>query len=94
MRELLRAVLAAVTEQSGRFSEALAEEGRDPGDVRRIALVGVEAGWPFESPEGYADLLGRLADAGIDELAVHWPRPDGRGVPEAALPWVLAAHGL
>jgi alkanesulfonate monooxygenase SsuD/methylene tetrahydromethanopterin reductase-like flavin-dependent oxidoreductase (luciferase family) len=86
--------LAAVSEQSARFTEALAEEGREPGDVRRIALVGVEAGWPFESREGYADLLGRLADAGVDELAVHWPRPDGRGVPGAALPWVLAAHGF
>jgi alkanesulfonate monooxygenase SsuD/methylene tetrahydromethanopterin reductase-like flavin-dependent oxidoreductase (luciferase family) len=86
--------LAAVTEQSGRFSEALAAEGRDAGDVRRIALVGVEATWPFESPERYGELLSRLADAGIDELALHWPRSDGRGIPAPVLPWVLAAHGL
>jgi hypothetical protein len=62
--------------------------------VRRIALLGVEAAWPFESRERYADLLGRLADAGIDEVGLHWPRPDGRGIPAGALPDVLAAHGL
>jgi alkanesulfonate monooxygenase SsuD/methylene tetrahydromethanopterin reductase-like flavin-dependent oxidoreductase (luciferase family) len=86
--------LAAVTEQSGRFSAALTEEGRDGDEVRRIALLGVEATWPFESPERYAELLDRLAGAGIDEVALHWPRPDGRGLPATALPWVLAAHGL
>jgi alkanesulfonate monooxygenase SsuD/methylene tetrahydromethanopterin reductase-like flavin-dependent oxidoreductase (luciferase family) len=86
--------LAAVGEQSDRLGDALSEAGRAPGDLRRIALLGVAVGWPFESPERYADVLGRLAAAGIDEVALHWPRPDGRGVPAAALPWVLAAHGL
>jgi alkanesulfonate monooxygenase SsuD/methylene tetrahydromethanopterin reductase-like flavin-dependent oxidoreductase (luciferase family) len=85
---------AAVAGQSAGLAGALAEEGRDPREVRRIALLGVEAAWPFESRARYADLLGRLADAGIDELALHWPRPDGRGTPAGALPGVLAAHGL
>jgi hypothetical protein len=50
--------------------------------------------WPFQSRERYADTLGRLADAGIDEVSVHWPRPDGRGLPAPALALVAEAHGL
>jgi hypothetical protein len=50
--------------------------------------------WPFESRERYRDTLGRLADLGIGEVGVHWPRPDGRGVPGSAMPFVAEAHGL
>ena len=84
----------AVGEQSQRLTDALAAEGRAAGDVRRSALLGLELRWPFESPDRYVDTLGRLAAAGIDEVHVHWPRPDGRGVPVTALAMVLAAHGL
>ena len=87
--------LAAVAEQSGRLTATLAEEGREASALRRLALVSIEATWPFESPERYADTLGRLAEAGIDEVALHWPRPDdGRGVPADRLPMVLEAHDL
>jgi alkanesulfonate monooxygenase SsuD/methylene tetrahydromethanopterin reductase-like flavin-dependent oxidoreductase (luciferase family) len=83
---------AAVAEQSRRLTDALAEEGRAPTDLRRSALVGLELSWPFESRERYADTLGRLAEAGIDEVNVHWPRPDGRGLPRTALSWVAEVH--
>ena len=87
--------LAAVAEQSGALSVALAAEGRDPDGLHRVVLLGLEAHWAFESAGRYADLLGSLAEVGIDEVAVHWPRADdGRGVPPHALPWVTAAHGL
>jgi alkanesulfonate monooxygenase SsuD/methylene tetrahydromethanopterin reductase-like flavin-dependent oxidoreductase (luciferase family) len=85
---------AAVAQQSRRLTEALAQEGREPGAVRRLALLGLEVTWPFTSAERYTDALGRLEESGIDEVAVHWPRPDGRGVPEPVLPMVTAAHGL
>ena len=85
---------AAVSEQSRHLTEALAREGREPADVRRIVLIGLETTWPFESAERYADLIGRLGDSGIDEVALHWPRPDGRGVPARAMPFVAAAHRL
>lgn len=85
---------ATVAGQSRLLDGALAEEGRTAADVRRIVLVGLEATWPFESAERYTDTLGRLAACGIDEVAVHWPRPDGRGVPARAMSWVTAAHGL
>ena len=85
---------AAVAEQSRRLTGALAEEGRAADDVRRSAQFGLEMYWPFESRERYADTLGRLAEAGIDEVSVHWPRPDGRGLPTAALALVADVHGL
>jgi len=84
---------AAVGEQSRRLTDALAQEGRAPDAVSRLVLLGLETTWPFESAERYRDTLGRLAELGLDEVGVHWPRPDGRGVPVAALPAVLAAHG-
>jgi alkanesulfonate monooxygenase SsuD/methylene tetrahydromethanopterin reductase-like flavin-dependent oxidoreductase (luciferase family) len=85
---------AEVGEQSRRFTAALDAEGRDRADVRRVVLIGLETAWPFESSERYADTLGRLGDSGIDEVAVHWPRPDGRGVPARAMSFVATAHGL
>jgi hypothetical protein len=86
--------LLAVGEQSRRLSDALAAEGRDPASVRRVVLIGLETTWPFESAGRYTDTLGRLGEVGFDEVAVHWPRPDGRGVPARALSFVTAAHGL
>jgi alkanesulfonate monooxygenase SsuD/methylene tetrahydromethanopterin reductase-like flavin-dependent oxidoreductase (luciferase family) len=85
---------AAVAAQSRVLDDSLEEEGRPRDDVRRIALIALETAWPFESAERYSDTLGRLREAGIDEVAAHWPRPDGRGVPARALSFVAAAHGL
>jgi alkanesulfonate monooxygenase SsuD/methylene tetrahydromethanopterin reductase-like flavin-dependent oxidoreductase (luciferase family) len=85
---------AAVGRQSRRLTEALEHEGRDPGEVRRSVLFGLEVGWPFESRERYLDTLGRLTDIGVVEVGVHWPRPDGRGVPSQAVPFVLDGNGL
>ena len=84
---------AAVAGQSRLLDDALAAGGREQDAVRRIVLIGLEAGWPFESADRYADVLGRLQECGIDEVALHWPRPDGRGVPARALPFVMSAHG-
>jgi alkanesulfonate monooxygenase SsuD/methylene tetrahydromethanopterin reductase-like flavin-dependent oxidoreductase (luciferase family) len=85
---------AALAEQSQRLTDVLAEQGRAPDVLRRTAQFALEARWPFESAERYADTLGRLAALGFDEVTVHWTRPDGRGLPAEALPVVAAAHGL
>ena len=77
---------AALGKQSRQLGEA--------GALRRIAQLGLEAGWPFESADRYADTVGRLGELGFDEVSLHWPRPDGRGVPPGAMEFVLAAHGL
>jgi alkanesulfonate monooxygenase SsuD/methylene tetrahydromethanopterin reductase-like flavin-dependent oxidoreductase (luciferase family) len=80
---------AALEKQSGQLDAVL--EGRR---IRRIVNVGLESYWPFESRDRYADTVGRLAALGFDEVSVHWPRPDGRGVPAKALADVLAVHQL
>ena len=85
---------AAVADQSRRLTEALEKAGRDPADLRRMVLFGLEVRWPFESRERYLDTLGRLTECGVAEVGVHWPRPDGRGVEASALPFVLDAHAL
>jgi hypothetical protein len=80
---------AALEKQSKQLDAVLA--GRR---IRRIVNVGLESYWPFESRDRYADTVGRLAELGFDEVSVHWPRPDGRGVPAKALPGVLSVHSL
>jgi alkanesulfonate monooxygenase SsuD/methylene tetrahydromethanopterin reductase-like flavin-dependent oxidoreductase (luciferase family) len=85
---------AAVGHQSLRLTEALEREGRGASDLRRTVLFGLEVRWPFQSRERYRDVLGRLAELGVAEVGVHWPRPDGRGVPAQAVPFVCEEHGL
>jgi alkanesulfonate monooxygenase SsuD/methylene tetrahydromethanopterin reductase-like flavin-dependent oxidoreductase (luciferase family) len=85
---------AAVADQSRRLTEVLEREGRDPADLRRSVLFGLEVRWPFESRERYLDTLGHLTDLGVAEVGIHWPRPDGRGVPGSAMSFVADAHQL
>ena len=76
------------------MTDALAAEGRAADDLARSALFGLEMSWPFESRDRYVDTLGRLGEAGVTEVSVHWPRPDGRGLSTTALALVAEAHGL
>jgi alkanesulfonate monooxygenase SsuD/methylene tetrahydromethanopterin reductase-like flavin-dependent oxidoreductase (luciferase family) len=82
---------AALAKQSRQLSEALGE-GRE--GFRRAVQIGVAVRWPFESRDRYADTVGRLEELGFTEVSVHWPRPDGRGVPAGALGLVTETHGL
>jgi alkanesulfonate monooxygenase SsuD/methylene tetrahydromethanopterin reductase-like flavin-dependent oxidoreductase (luciferase family) len=84
---------AALGEQSARLTAALQAAGRPADDVHRIALLDLDAHWPFSSRQRYVETVSRLADLGFDEVSVHWPRPDGRGVPAPVLASVLAVHG-
>ncbi|WP_432492085.1 LLM class flavin-dependent oxidoreductase [Kineococcus auxinigenes] len=84
------AVTAGYVEAAERFERtrrAIAPERA----LRRLALVGRDETGVLER---YGEFTERLAAAGFDEVVVHWPRPDGRGVPADALPGVLRAHGL
>lgn len=83
---------AALEEQGRKLDKALGD--RPATEVRRIVQFGLETRWPFESPARYAEAVARLAEIGFDEVSVHWPRPDGRGVPAEALDWVLDTHGV
>ena len=83
-------VLAAYTGPAARFETARAEVAGER-TVRRQALLGRDEAHAFTD---YPRFAAGLEAAGFDEVTVHWPRPDGRGVPVAALAGVLAAHGL
>jgi alkanesulfonate monooxygenase SsuD/methylene tetrahydromethanopterin reductase-like flavin-dependent oxidoreductase (luciferase family) len=83
---------AALALQAEKLDKALGD--RPASEVRRVVQFGVESQWAFESRDRYADTVGRLAELGFDEISLHWPRPDGRGIPSAFLPVVLESHGL
>jgi alkanesulfonate monooxygenase SsuD/methylene tetrahydromethanopterin reductase-like flavin-dependent oxidoreductase (luciferase family) len=64
-----------VRDQIGRFEEACVEVGRDPSAARRLVLTGPLLEGGLTSPESFRDAVGRYAEAGVDDLVVHWPRP-------------------
>jgi alkanesulfonate monooxygenase SsuD/methylene tetrahydromethanopterin reductase-like flavin-dependent oxidoreductase (luciferase family) len=82
----------ALAAQAARLDESLDAAGRPRTELRRIAQFALDVRWPFESETRYRDTLGRLGELGFAEVTVHWGRPDGRGLPAAALDLVAAAH--
>lgn len=67
--------LAVARGQVERVPTALAEEGRDPAVVPKIPLTGFtpDRDAPSTSVGAFIDFAGRHAEAGIDEIVVHWP---------------------
>lgn len=68
---------ALVAEQIQRLEEACHEVGRDPASIGRLALTGAVLQAPYGSPDEFDDAVGRYAEAGVTDLVVHWPRPEG-----------------
>jgi len=79
---------AALEAQSARLDAALAVEERS---VRRLVQLGLDDEWVLADYRGFLD---RVRGLGFDEVVLHWPRPDGRGVPADRLAEVLALTGL
>jgi alkanesulfonate monooxygenase SsuD/methylene tetrahydromethanopterin reductase-like flavin-dependent oxidoreductase (luciferase family) len=48
---------------------------------RAAAVIGLTNVAPWESEQRFDDTLGRLTEAGFDDLYALWPRPDGTGMP-------------
>jgi alkanesulfonate monooxygenase SsuD/methylene tetrahydromethanopterin reductase-like flavin-dependent oxidoreductase (luciferase family) len=74
----LDAAAGEVRRQGDALDAACAEAGRDPGELRRLALVGLllpPVGVP--GADQWDDAVGRYAEAGITDLVVHWPRAEG-----------------
>ncbi|MFF7155758.1 LLM class flavin-dependent oxidoreductase [Streptomyces sp. NPDC008139] len=70
--------LAAVRGQVDRLGAACAQAGRDVLKVPKVMLTGFtpDQGRPLESVDAFVDFAGRHAEAGIDEMVIHWPIPD------------------
>jgi alkanesulfonate monooxygenase SsuD/methylene tetrahydromethanopterin reductase-like flavin-dependent oxidoreductase (luciferase family) len=66
---------AVVGEQIARLEAACAEAGREPSDLRRLVLAGLNLDGGLGSPDQFADTLGRYQEAGATDFVVHWPRP-------------------
>ncbi len=76
--------------QSQVLTDACRAIGRDPATIRRVALVGL---LDVELASDLGAVVDRTEQLGFDELAIHWPRSDGRGVTEAQVRALLARAG-
>ena len=61
----------------GRFEQALAAAGREPGSVRRYLNVDAAPVYSLSSVEVLREGVGRAAALGFTDVVVHWPRPEG-----------------
>jgi alkanesulfonate monooxygenase SsuD/methylene tetrahydromethanopterin reductase-like flavin-dependent oxidoreductase (luciferase family) len=66
----------AVRVQADRLAESCAAIGRDPGELRRVYLIGNTEERPLASLEAFTDFAGRYAELGFTDLVFHDPRPD------------------
>jgi alkanesulfonate monooxygenase SsuD/methylene tetrahydromethanopterin reductase-like flavin-dependent oxidoreductase (luciferase family) len=61
--------------------QACEDVGRDPDDLRRMALVSLDAAWAQSTSERWREFNGRLAALGFTDVAVHRPRPHDAALP-------------
>jgi len=80
--------LPLVKERLARFEEICHEEGCDPASVPRLLLTGFTPDPWLSSVAAFEDLYGAYSEAGITDIALHWPRP---GSPWDADPAVFEA---
>lgn len=67
----------AVRRQVRRLDEECERRGRTPRSLRRLAVLGQGSERPLDSAESLRDCVGRYRAAGIDTVAVLWPRGPG-----------------
>jgi alkanesulfonate monooxygenase SsuD/methylene tetrahydromethanopterin reductase-like flavin-dependent oxidoreductase (luciferase family) len=81
---------AGVRAQLDRLVAACADVGRDPASITRMVLVSLDQEWAQSSVAAWEEFSGRVTEIGVDEVALHWPRAAGDGLPGMA-PAVLDA---
>ena len=69
--------LEAAREGSERLDAACAEIGRDPGEIRRAALIGPREGTSWTSPAHFEDLVSTWYAAGFTEFVFNDPPAHG-----------------
>ncbi|HEY1298824.1 MAG TPA: TIGR03560 family F420-dependent LLM class oxidoreductase [Chloroflexota bacterium] len=78
-------------ERNAQLDEACARVGRDPRSIVR-SLYGWAAMMPsdpWESVEAFRDMVGRYAEAGVNEFLIDQPRPEQEAVLERVAAEVL-----
>jgi alkanesulfonate monooxygenase SsuD/methylene tetrahydromethanopterin reductase-like flavin-dependent oxidoreductase (luciferase family) len=71
-----REVMPVLREQMRGVDAACEQAGRDPATLRRLVVADASLGGITTSLPEYEDAAGELAEAGVTDLVVHWPRPD------------------
>jgi len=71
----------SVSRQVGDLAVACELEGRDPGTLRRLAVVSLDAAWAQESVGAWDEFCGRVQAIGFTDVVVHWPRPEDPALP-------------
>jgi alkanesulfonate monooxygenase SsuD/methylene tetrahydromethanopterin reductase-like flavin-dependent oxidoreductase (luciferase family) len=66
---------AIVRDRTSRLADACGAIGRDPGEIRRIYLIGDTGERPLASVAAFDDFAGRYAELGFTDLVFHHPRP-------------------
>jgi hypothetical protein len=67
--------VAIVRSQMRQLDDACAQCGRDPSDIARMVLTGVQLEPGLGSAEELRDAVGRYEEVGVTDYGVHWPRP-------------------
>jgi alkanesulfonate monooxygenase SsuD/methylene tetrahydromethanopterin reductase-like flavin-dependent oxidoreductase (luciferase family) len=86
--------LQAVRDQGVRLGAACARTGREPREVEKVLLTGFVPENPLESLDAFVDFAGRYAEAGIDEIVLHWPIRDSRFAADEKVFERIATEGL
>ena len=64
-----------LTTQLAKLEAICAQHGRDYPSMPKLLVTGFTADPWLTSVEAFRDLRGRYFEAGITDLALHWPRP-------------------
>jgi alkanesulfonate monooxygenase SsuD/methylene tetrahydromethanopterin reductase-like flavin-dependent oxidoreductase (luciferase family) len=64
-----------VEAQARRLDEACRARGREPADIRRMALVALDAPWADGTLSRWRDFTAHITALGFTDVVVHWPRP-------------------
>lgn len=65
---------AEVRRQLTLLDEVCTQQGRDPGTLPRLTVLGYGGERPLSSIEAFRDCVGRYSEMGVTTLAVLWPR--------------------
>ncbi len=72
---------ASVGKQVARLDAACAVRNRDPADLRRMALVSLDAGWADGTRLRWDYFTAAITALGFTDVVIHWPRPQDPALP-------------